>query len=321
MKQTDYAFCVAKIRANETRLLSDEFINKLAEAKDYDDAVRMLSEKHWMTSEETIVQAVARQSLELWELLKDSVPYKQDLELLCITNDYQNIKVAVKCLLTKQNARDYFVYPTTLNLDELVSSVKNLDFERFDKNFGECAFKAYDIATKTENGQLSDIIIDNAALTMLLSAAKKSKDKIFAQVCSFIADTANIRIALRCAKTNKDAAFIEEAVSECKNLDKKRLVECCKTGYDEVLKYLEITEYSQGVKIYSETPSLFDKWCDDEIIRIISNAKYTAFGFAPVCSYYYKKMTEIKCIRIILSAKLAGADATTVKERVRVLNV
>ncbi len=320
-RQTDYAFCVARIRANETKLLDDDFIIKLAEAKDYPEAVRMLSEKHWMSQDESINQAVRRQSFDLWQLLKESVPYKDDLELLCVTNNFQNIKVAIKCILTGENAESFFVYPTTLDLHELVNSVKVLGFERLEEKYIKCAQKAYETATATENGQLSDIIIDSAALVMLQKYAADCKEKSVSRALAFIADSSNIKIAFRCAATNKDISFIEEAISVCRYLDRQRLIDCCLTGFDAVLSYLKSTQYSEGAEIYSQTPSLYDKWCDCEIIRITNEAKYTAFGFSPVCSYYYKRLTEIKCVRMILSAKLAGADISTVKERVRALNV
>ena len=65
----------------------------------------------------------------------------------------------------------------------------------------------------------------------------------------------------------------------------------------------------------------YEKMCDDEIISLVKRAKFTAFGFDPVCAYYYAKLTEIKSVRIILTALSAGLGEEEIKERVRALYV
>ena len=80
-----------------------------------------------------------------------------------------------------------------------------------------------------------------------------------------------------------------------------------------------MTRYKKGIEIYLSSPSAFEKWCDDEIIKITSSAVYTSFGFAPVVSYYYRKNLEIKTVRMILSALKSDIDREIIKERVRKL--
>ena len=44
-------------------------------------------------------------------------------------------------------------------------------------------------------------------------------------------------------------------------------------------------------------------------------------GIGPLAAYYVAKETEIKALRIILSAKISGASNDTVRERMRELYV
>lgn len=321
MRDTDYAFCVARIRANETNLLTTDFVGRLIECADYNEAVKMLCEKGWMTSDNPIAEAVKSQNQNLWQLLSESVPDKRELDDLCVLNDCFNIKTAVKCIFTGDEAENYYIYPTSLNLEQLTRDIKALNFKALPENIAESAEKAYDIANKTENGQYADIIIDKATLEILTELAKKSKNKIFSDICTFTADTTNMKIALRCAKTKKNKDFAESAISNCKYLDRNRLLELCTTDEEQLYEYLLSSEYSDGVAIYKESPASFDKWCDDKIIEIVKTAKYTAFGFGPVCAYYYAKLTEIKTVRIILMSKLSGASRDVIRERVRALYV
>ena len=57
------------------------------------------------------------------------------------------------------------------------------------------------------------------------------------------------------------------------------------------------------------------------MIELCRSAKYEFFGFAPIAAYYFAKTTEIKTVRIVLSAKLAGVPNDIIRERVRDLYV
>lgn len=317
MRDTDYAFCVARIRANETRLLDSDFINRLVDSSGYNEAVRMLSEKGWMDVNDTISQAAKKQSKELWQLLSESVPDKKELDCLCTLNDYFNIKTAVKCALTGLNADDYFVFPTSVDLHTLTKEIKTHNFNALPGNIADCAEKAYDIANKTENGQNADAIIDRAALEILNEYAQRTKNKILSEVFAFTVDTSAIKIALRCAYTNKNEDFADASIPSCSFLERDRLIAACTSDIEALYSYLLSGRYSEAVELYRKSPVAFDKWCDDKIIDIVKGAKYTAFGFGPVCAFNYAKLTEIKTVRIILTSKLSGVSKDVIMERVR----
>ena len=48
MRDTDYAYCVARIRANERYLLTDRDLSDLLQCKSYDSAVQYLIDKKWL---------------------------------------------------------------------------------------------------------------------------------------------------------------------------------------------------------------------------------------------------------------------------------
>ncbi len=321
MKDTDYAFCVARLRAKEITLLTNEFVERLIEAHSFDEAVKLLNEKGWVEPSETYLQAIKRQDAELWTILSESVPDKKVLESLCVLNDYFNIKTAVKCAVTGEEATAFYIYPTTINVSELVNDIKQKSFSHLSAEFSQCAVNAYELAVKTENGQNVDIFVDKAALNTLLSYSKTTDNKIFSRVCSFIVDTSNIKIALRCSASKKSSDFINASISYCNNLDRDRLINLSSLDTEGLYDYLLHSVYKEGVALFKDSPAAFDKWCDDMIVEIIKDSKYIAFGFAPVCAYYYAKLTEIKTVRILLSSKLSGVDKDVIRERVRNLYV
>lgn len=321
MKDTDYAFCVARIRANEKYLLTYSDLIKLADSEDYESAVRMLISKGWIEKESCNKEYIRLQNERLWNLLRESVPDKSELDFLCVINDFFNIKVAVKCFLTGNDAEQFYIYPTTVDLKELTENIRKLKFDKLDGVKGECAKEAYSIANKTENGQNAEIIIDRAAVDSICEYANKNKNQLTGEICTFLCDTANIKIALRCADSGKNKGFVESAIGKCCRIDRKELILQTLNGKNALLEFLKKSPYKMGAEIYEQSASAYDKWCDDSVVDIAKKAKYTCFGFDPVCAYYYAKINEIKSVSIILSGLLYSADKNTIKERLRALYV
>ena len=320
MRDTDYAYCVARIRANERYLLKDKDLSELIDSKNFDSAIAYLLDKKWISEKGEISNCIKYQSEKLWQLLSESVPDKKELDILCTVNDFFNIKAAVKCHFTGKEPYDYYVKPTTLNLEELTEKVSSHKFSAIEGAKGKCAEESYKTACLTENGQNADIIIDRACIDEIRRYANE-KSGVTAEICGFLCDTTNIKIAFRCALTDKKKDFTETAIGECKHLSKKDLVKATLGGKDALCEYLAKTSYSDGAEIYLTSAAEYEKWCDNKVIAIAKKSGFTAFGFDPVCAYYYAKLTEMKSVRIILTGLKSGADKSDIKERVRALYV
>ena len=132
------------------------------------------------------------------------------------------------------------------------------------------------MALKTGNGKLSDVIIDRAAIDALAEFSANKKSGLLGEICAFQGDTANIRIALRCAVTGQDAEYINTAIGKCNKLDRDKLIKTCTSGVDALAEYLGGTKYKNGLEVYRSSPSAFEKWCDDEIVKITHSAIYTS---------------------------------------------
>lgn len=302
MRDTDYAYCVARVRAAESKMLTKEDVQRLENFSSLDDAMKFLKEKSFASSECVSISDVsAFQKENLWTLLSESVPDKKELDVLCILNDYFNIKAAVKCLLSGVSPEKFILKPTTVNVESLRENLLKRDFYASFREKGELARMAYDSAVKTESGQRAEIIIDRAAIDAMAEFSRNSNDKVTSSICAFLSDTSNIRIAYRCIFTDKDESFISEAVGECRKFSREKLISASLNGVQSLDAFLETTVYAECVKAIKDGFSSFEKWCDEKLVEIASKSIYTSFSFAPVCSYYYKKLTEIKRVNVILS--------------------
>lgn len=319
MKDTNYAFCVARIRAIENKLLTKQDISSLIHQQSYESALNWLVHKGYALAGDDADAIIKKQGEELNELLEESVPDKKELEALYILNDYFNLKALVKCAVENQSPESYLIYPSTVSISNFMKKADSEGFSFLKEKYRTVVQEAYNIAVKTGNGKFSDAIIDRAAIDALGEYAEGKNSGLLGEICALLGDTANIKIALRCSVIAHDKDFIDTSIGKCNKIDREKLIRCCTSGIDALKEYLEASAYKKGLAVYLESPSSFEKWCDDEIIRITKSAVYTAFGFAPVVSYFYRKNLEIKTLRMILLALKSDIDKKIIEERVRAL--
>ena len=324
MKRTDYAYAVARIRANEKKLLSGPDYDALIASPSLSACFDVLRSKGLIDSSEKNVSVngfLKNRSEELWTLLTESVPDKSVLKVFCVQNDFFNLKAALKCMLSGKSSSAFFKSPTSLDLDTLEKAVEGRNFESLGEAQKAAFQKALDVAVKTENGQEADIVIDRAAMEMMKESRSLSGDELTSDVMNFLVACADMKIAVRSAQTGKSKSFAERSLCECDGLDIERLSECAENGADEVFEYLLKTDFAEGALVLRDNRAVFEKWIDDEVIEKIKAAKYIFFGFEPILAYYFARITEVKMLRFILLGKQAGISEQNMRERMRQLYV
>ena len=130
-------------------------------------------------------------------------------------------------------------------------------------NMGRTAQEALDLLLHTGDGQLCDIMIDRAALDAIEEAGRQSGEKIIADYADTTVAIADIKIAVRSQKTGKDADFMRNAMAECESISRDQLIRAALSGAEEIARYLEGTSYAGGAESLRESPSAFERWCDN----------------------------------------------------------
>ncbi len=320
--KNDYLFAVASIRANEASLLKEADLEQLINAPDYKKAVALLQNKGWESPEGGDYSAMLDKELEkTWELINKNAPEAEALGTFVVKNDFQNLKAVLKAEVTGQKAENYFVSPSILDPADILFAVKERRFDDLPEFISDTAKKAFDTVTKTGSGQLCDVIIDTDALGAMLKFAKESEDKTLTDYAESFCLAADIKTAYRSMRTGKNKAFIEAATVDCEGVNRQALIEASLKGKDEFFEFLKNSGLSDYGEALNSGTSAFEKFCDDKMLEIMKKAKMTAFGISPLAAYYVARETEIKALRIILSAKLSGVSNDVIRERMRKLYV
>ena len=318
-----YTYAVARIRALEVSLFSNSGIDQLMACQTYEQCLQLLSEKGWGDTETGLnaEAMLSREEEKIWEIVKELHIPMETFNVLSYPKLFHNLKAAIKEVCTEEMERHIFYDDVSIPGEEMLAIVKEKEFDRLPKEMQEAAGEAYESLLHTRDGQMCDVIIDRAALEAIKKAGREAKDAIIKDYAESTVAVADIKIAVRSAKTAKSLDFMNRAMAECDSLSVGQLSKAALGGMDAVREYLQGTEYTEGADALAESPSAFERWCDNRIIQTISPQKYKAFGIGPVVADVVARQNEIKTVRIILSGKQNGLSDESIRERVREMYV
>ena len=320
MKNADYIYAVACIRAKEKTLLTDSDIQTMAGMTGEKEVLSYLVERGWGEGNSTdpeMETVLAQEQEKQMKLLTTLGVDKEIIDILFIEELYHNLKTAIKQVCT--GTVDDMAYCETEEYSgsELRRIMRERDFEKLPETLSETASKGMELMLSSRDGQRLDVFVDRACLDAIEKAAATTKDKFLEDYAENKVVIADMKIAVRAADTNKSYAFCEDALSPNRTIDVKALALAASNGRDAVLEYLDKTSFKAGAEALRDSFSAFEKWCDDYIMSTLMNQKTNIMSSGPVVAFYLAKQNEIRTARIIMTAKANGFGEEDIQKRVR----
>lgn len=318
-----YTYAVARIRALEVSLFSNSTIDQLIACQSYGQCLQFLEEKGWGDAETSgnAEAILTREEEKIWEVVKELSVDMKNFDVLSYPKLYHNLKAAIKEVCTEETNRHIFYEDVSIPGKVMLEIVKERDFGKLPDHMQDAAKEAYETLLHTRDGQLCDVIIDQATLKAIYKAGKESDAGIIRDYAESTVAVADIKIAVRSQKTAKSMEFMKRAMAECESVNVDQLMKAALSGADAISEYLMGTAYAEGAQALKTSPSAFERWCDNRIIQTISPQKYRAFTIGPIIAYVIARQNEIKTVRIILSGKLNDLPDDSIRERVREMYV
>jgi len=328
---TKYAFAVGKIRQLETRLLDRQAIERLIEAEDADESIKLLSENQDYSQDikglknpasfENILEA---QLDSLYKLFKFICQEHELLELCRLKYDLLNLKIIIRNIAGEQKDFEARLNDRgNIAKFALKEAVVKKEFRDMPKQFADMARHAVLLFETTKDPQKLDIFIDKYFYKVVFGALDKDMHSFLYKYYQMAIDLANIKIFLRIKQQTLGAGILKESLIENGTITAKSLLGMYDTPFVEFTKKMQRTDYwaSLGDEIedWSKTGSLekFEKASDDYLIEYLKQAKYLAFGFEPLAGYMFAKENEVKIIRNVLVGKLYGRPEASIRESLR----
>lgn len=323
MSKTQYTYAVARIRALEVSLFSSSTIEQLIACKDDEAALRFLMERGWGGADVPMEAdaVLAREREKIWETIGEMHVDMSVFDVLSYTSWFHNLKAAVKEVCTGKSGANIYYEGTPISKEEMVRIIKEKDYKALPENMQAAAEEAMETLLRSGDGQLCDVIIDRATMDAIMEAGRKSKDDIIRDYAESTVAVANIKIAVRASKTAKSLEFMKRAMAPCGSLNIDRLAHAALAGMDSIIEYLGETEYAEAAEALKDSPSAFERWCDNRIIQTIKPQKTNPFSVGPLVAYVIARENEIKTVRIILTCKQNGLSDDSIRERVREMYV
>ncbi len=311
MSSTEYASAVAAVKAMESSLLTHSDMEQLINARTVSELKAIAGSKN----------AEASTLEDVWEMIRSYAPDSRELTILLYKNDFHDLKAGLKAMFSGRDADEYYIYPSNIESGILKKLLSSKEFDSLPAYMAETAAQAYDLLTRTMDGQLSDSLIDSSALAAIQRDSDSFGGAFMQKYAQLTTVCADIKTAYRCALMGKPRQFMEIAVCGSRELDKESLIRAAMGGVESLMAFLESTSYKDAAAILKESPAQFEKWCDDVIMEHAESARMQAFGVEPLAAYYIAKEAELKNLRIITVCQECGADRETVMERMRKLYV
>lgn len=312
----EYTYSVARVRAREASLLTRQDVDSLLSAVDYESALRLIRDRGYRSHDgadsEEIIAAARR---ELWDFVSE-LAGEDVLRVLRLSADYHNVKASVKAAFSGVDADGLLLEGGTVPGEFIYDCVKKREYADLDPRLAEVCEGAMALLLRTQDGQACDICIDNALLAELERTAKESGDGFIRRYADLQADTANLKAAYRCALAGRSLSFIENAVYDGGTLNARELELAAAQGVDALCDAVAPTPYGGCVEAMKQGAAALEKWCADELTRLMDEARWDSFSCAPILAYFHAKSTEIAAVRLILSGKRNQLAENMIRERV-----
>ncbi len=244
-----------------------------------------------------------------------------DFNVILYQVDFNNLKVAIKTLITEQNDENLFTPCGNIEPEVILNALKNQDFGKLPKYMEKSAKDAFDALLKTNDAQLCDIIIDKAILEEMKIIAKCTKFDFVKKYVELFIVSCDIKSAVRGCMFNKSKNFFELAIVGCETLDKEKLVKSACENLESIYEYILTTDYAESVLYLKKSAVDFEKWFDDTIMECAKKQKSNSFTIEPLIAYILARKNEIKIAKIICLGKKYGINTDLIKERVRKMYV
>ena len=321
MRETDYAYAVARIRCNELKLLTKSDMEQLLNQPDAQSCIKRLTDKGYgrngvvYSNERELLKA---ESESAWELINEIAPDKSNFDSLKVGNDYHNLKAVLESFILGQSYENLMLYPVTVEPSVMHEAFKTRDFSLLSERMAAAAQEAYTVMVEERDSQRGEAIIDKACMEDTLARAKGCGE-VLEKLAEHKIVTTDIKIAMRCALTKKPMSLLKASLAECDKLKVTELAAAAVESPAAVLEYLASNGYEDAAEKLRESMSAFEKWCDEKMRDIISPAKYRSLGPDPLAAYLVAKELEIRSARIILSGKRNGVNSEKLRARLREL--
>lgn len=324
VKDSEYLFLTVRLRSLENQLLSRERMEQMLEARTMEEALRVLNDCGYHEPEDDSPEGIDALLAEDRQKVSDDLalflPTSDIVKVFQTKYDYHNTKVLLKAKIAGEKPERLFIPLGEVELRVLRDSLRAADYSTLPEDLAEAIPLARELIATEGNLQRAELLLDRFCFAKMLKVAEDSESSFLVGYVKRLIDTTNLRSAVRTVRLGLDVEFLEEVLLSGGGTDEKRILQTVSAGgsLEEIFDPM-MREAVEAGETATRGGSLvrFEKLCDDAVTDYVADARFVAFGDAPVVAYLVAKETEYTAIRILLLGRLAGLPADVIRERLR----
>ncbi len=321
-KDTDYLAISTRVRAMENRLLTRERLDRIIDARDDQEAWKVLVEFGYPDAAGASLEQVLAQVRE--ETVKDlssAVPGEPGLEIFKLKYDYHNAKTILKAQAMGVDAARLLLKGGRYDPVQMLASWQQEQLSGCGDAFRRAMEQAAAVLKETRDPQQADLLLDKAMYAEMSQLARSSKSSYLDGYVRILIDAANLRTAVRVYRMEKEDEFLRQVLLEGGNVSVQSIAAARGEGIAKVFQSGKLAQAAKLgaalVKPGSGALTVFEKACDDAVTDYVSASRRIPFGEQVVVGYLYAKEAELTAVRTIFAGRAAKLDGETIRRRLR----
>ena len=313
-KDTEYLSISARVRAMETRLLTRERLERMLDARDDGEALKVLVECGYgelnASDSAGLERSLSAARESLFRELEAALPDGRMLDIFRVKYDYHNAKVLVKASATGQEAGRLLLHGGRYDPEQP---------EQWGDFFRRAVEDARACMEETKDPQQVDLLLDKACFNEMGLLAKECGSAFLQGYVRLAVDAANLRSRVRCARLGKDYDFVKQVLMEGGSVSVDALLR-----EREVGEPFRVGPLSEAARLADELAkpgagalTAFERECDNALMAYQDKARRTAFGEEVVAGYLFAREAELTAIRTVMAGRMAGLSGDVIRQRLR----
>ena len=324
-KDTDYLALSARIHAMEGRLLTRDRMDRMIDAREESEALKVLTECGYGGAEglraQDVERVLATARAETFQELSTAAPDPRVVDVFRLKYDYHNAKVLVKAEAMGIDAGRLLLDGGRVPASGLAENYQKEQLGGLSLRFQSAIREARETLAASHDPQLADLALDRACYEEMAQLARETGSGFLQGYVRLAVDVANLRAAVRVARMGKGSDFLSQVLLPGGNVEAHVLTSGKGNDLAAVFRAGPLGDAAAAGAALTAPGSgeltAFERLCDDAVMGYLAQARRIPFGEQAVVGYLYAREAEFTAIRTILSGRMAGLDADTIRERLR----
>ena len=323
VKDTDYLYAAARLRALEGALLTREAAERMIACEDAQAAAKVLAElghEGFSDGKLSADAAAAAMREGVFSLVEGICPNPEIPRAFRIKYDYHNIKALVKSAAANRPCDKLLSDSGTVSREALLAAAERGDLSALPTRMAQAYTDARDTLARTSDPRAADILLDRAYFEELAGISAQAKSDFLAGYIRALTDAANLRSAVRAYRQGKREDFILTCLFEGGSVSAQVLSAAAPDTLPALFEGgIFAAAAQEGARAMAGQAGFtgFERLLDTALVTYIRAARYLNFGDGPIIAYLAAAENDAQLIRILMAGKLQGLPSEEIRGRLR----